>query len=182
MQRSFVALLSLLVIGCGSECDQRRNSERVEHLGAIEVHESLRITSCFHDAVFERVITVHDASGATRELGRYSDEGDGGLTHIARVENTLAIFSGAHVYTVDMGAHAPLASATTHAFSPYDAAAFATRFPNVNGHYDLQASSLAIEGTMWTLRYERLPNHGDSSEGGPIEFISQDAGETFAVR
>ena len=131
---------------------------------------------------FERVITLRDAFGATRELGRYSAEDEGGLTHIARVENTLAVFSGAHVYTVDIDAHAQRTSATTHAFSPYEAEAFITRYPEVNGPYDLQVSPLAIEGTMWTLRYERLPNHGDSSEGGPIEFVSQNAGETFAVR
>lgn len=163
--------------GClGEECDTSGDLEHVERLGFIAVHESVRVTSCFLEPIFEHVVTMRMDSGQARELGRYSNEEPSARTHIARVHGVLAITSGASLYLVDLSTNPSLQEAPVHEFMPAQALDIA-RWGDVNYEH---APTFSIDDSAWTLRYESF---GDSdSEVEPMEFVSRNRGETFVVR
>jgi hypothetical protein len=170
--RCLFLCLALTFTGCvGSECDASRNLEHVERIGAIEVHESVRITSCFLEPTYEHVVSVRDTFlGDARVLDRYTNEAPGALTHITRVGSVLAISAGASLYLIDLSATASLEEAPMHSFMPAQAL-------DISRWGDIQyenAPTLSIEASGWTLRYE--------SNTGPLEFVSHDRGESFVLR
>ena len=170
--RCLFLCLALTFTGCvGSECDASGDLEHVERLGAIEVHESVHITSCFLEPTYEHVVSVRDTFlGDARVLDRYTNEAPSARTHITRVGRVLAISAGASLYLVDLSATASLEEAPMHSFMPAQALDI-SRWGDIQYEH---APTLSIEASGWTLRYE--------SNTGPLEFISHDRGESFVLR
>lgn len=170
--RCLLLCLALTFTGCiGSECDASGDLAHVERLGAIEVHESVRVTSCFLEPTYEHVVSVRDTFlGDARVLDRYTNEAPSARTRITRVQRVLAISAGASLYLVDLSATASLEEAPVRAFMPAQALDI-SRWGDIQYEH---APTLAIDASSWTLRYE--------SNTGPLEFVSHDRGESFVLR
>lgn len=140
--------------------------DRVWNVDPFRVHERVVLRPGFPDNTYERNYRVYD-DGVFRELGRVHDEArtsiEGSASPIV-IDGRLFVFVGATTLT-----WAP--STEPRRISPYDADGFDAC--GINGHYDVMAGSVSVEGDQWTIFY--APRH----DGDSVQLRSFDAGETW---
>jgi len=146
-------LATTCFVGCMDVGEDEVVRERVWEVGAFRIEEKVVREATMHDPVYDRTYRVQ-AGGSWAPLGVVRDEGDDGVIGIAEstppaiVAGHLVVFVGATTFV-----RAP--SGEVVRVSPYDAARFsALRHADrsINGHYDLKARELTLDGRRWEVR------------------------------
>ncbi|MBX7196396.1 MAG: hypothetical protein K1X94_30360 [Sandaracinaceae bacterium] len=142
----------------------------------LSVREEIVLHPTIQDPVIERRYTLGRGSHSW-SLGGYEDEAREGLTIPPRVVgDTLVVMSGAHVALVRDASAGAITNEQVRWFSPYDAACFDRA--TINGHYDVRARSVSIEGAQVRLEYGPSDTAIEGSVGA-IHFTSRDGGRSF---
>lgn len=148
--------------------EPEEQSDQVWNVGEYRVHERVVLHFGFPDNTFERTYRVYD-DGVWHPLGGVHDEEDVAMRESASplvIDDRLFVFVGATTLTYAPGSGAKR-------ITPYDASNFDEC--DLNGHYDLRAGSVAIEGTSWTIQY------APARSGTPMSLRSEDGGRTWTA-
>lgn len=149
--------------------EPEEQSDQVWNVGEYRVHERVVLHFGMPDNTFERIYRVYD-DGVWHPLGGVHDEEDVAMRESASplvIDERLFVFVGATTLTYAPGSGAKR-------ITPYDASDFERC--DLNGHYDLRAGSVEIDGSSWSIQY------APARAGGRVMTLrSDDGGLTWSA-